>query len=708
MIRETAMDTIGNTSQNISQFFSWNSLPDILKSILPQHYTYSIINFNELPSYQTAEDFVIPQFELDVFVDVNDKEKASEYCKATIHLQLESWRVKLSHPLEVNIKFTHNHVINSAELLSFRHVNEKVCEKFLQLFKDGYSPASAMYVHEDELYLSSTDEQDLLVLLVDQANNPDYDYIAKLFQKYRETSLGDRNGSLMFRRLVDVVNEYNSSGREKAILQEYDSCTGKALILCVVTGLMSRVHEKISQSGEICYVDASASFEPLNTSITLLCTSCAVRALPLGLFITSDELEITLEKALNLLKSILPQHAFFGRGPLLGPKIILTDDSSAECNALELCWPEGIRLLCSFHVLQAFWRWLHNSKHKEDQVTIMAKMKEILYAQTGSDMYTHYDKFKQQFYHHYPQLRKHFELLWKRRCFWALSFRSELHMRGNNINNYIERSFGILKDIVFARTQAYNCVQVFQFVTTTMERFYALRLLSLAHRHTGHLQIAKHFLCSGWNTVNMDTIQKSNVEHEFYVKSVNNANLFYTVNSEISTCICPISASGAPCKHQGTVSVKFHISTFNFLPSLTSSDRMLYAYIALGYTAKDNSFYASLHAEFTPQDQESLQVTMKKSGSNASNASVEFRDSIEEVDNTSTFIDFLEEIKEDYQNGDVQLRTALNKLAERYKAAKMKSVPRLVSFLYDMNRDLDPTIKIKSGPMIRVQVESVK
>ncbi|CAB5377421.1 unnamed protein product [Rhizophagus irregularis] len=68
------MDTIGNTSQ----FFSWNSLPDVLKSILPQHYTYSIINFNELPSYQTAEDFVIPQFELDIFVDVNDKEKASE------------------------------------------------------------------------------------------------------------------------------------------------------------------------------------------------------------------------------------------------------------------------------------------------------------------------------------------------------------------------------------------------------------------------------------------------------------------------------------------------------------------------------------------------------------------------------------------------------------------------------------------------------
>jgi hypothetical protein len=48
-----------------------------------------------------------------------------------------------------------------------------------------------------------------------------------------------------------------------------------------------------------------------------------------------------LEKALNLLKSILPQHAFFGHESQIGPKVFITDDSSAECNALELCWPEG-------------------------------------------------------------------------------------------------------------------------------------------------------------------------------------------------------------------------------------------------------------------------------------------------------------------------------------------------------------------------------
>ena len=76
--------------------------------------------------------------------------------------------------------------------------------------------------------------------------------------------------------------------------------------------------------------------------------------------------------------------------------------------------------------------------------------------------------------------------------------------------------------------------------------------------------------------------------------------------------------------------------------------------------------------------------------------------------NISTFIGFLEEIRLDFQNGGIQLHTALSKFQERYRAAKLKSIPRLVSFLYDLNNHLDPTVNIKSGSMIRVQVESIK
>ncbi|PKC02582.1 hypothetical protein RhiirA5_380859 [Rhizophagus irregularis] len=62
--------------------FSWNSLPEVLKSILPQNYSYLIENFNELPSYRTTENFIIPQFELDVFVDIDNEEKAREWFMA--------------------------------------------------------------------------------------------------------------------------------------------------------------------------------------------------------------------------------------------------------------------------------------------------------------------------------------------------------------------------------------------------------------------------------------------------------------------------------------------------------------------------------------------------------------------------------------------------------------------------------------------------
>ena len=54
------------------------------------------------------------------------------------------------------------------------------------------------------------------------------------------------------------------------------------------------------------------------------------------------------------------------------------------------------------------------------------------------------------------------------------------------------------------------------------------------------------------------------------------------------------------------------------------------------------------------------------------------------------------------------MRTALEKFEEHYKAAKLKSIPRLVFFLYELNSHLDPAVNIRSGFMIRVQVESIK
>ncbi|RGB23479.1 hypothetical protein C1646_774431 [Rhizophagus diaphanus] len=217
-------------------------------------------NFNQIKTMVNEKRILVPNFELDAFVDVDSEEKASE------------WVTTFQSHSKTTMPQTKAYDINGNWII-------------------------------------------WIELLADRSVNPDYNYTAKLFQKYREGALGNHNGKPMFERLAEIVQDYNNFGQSKAILQEYDAYAGKDYIFL--------------------------SFEPLNSSITLIYTSCAIGALPFGLFITSDKLKITLEKSINLLKTILPPYAFFRREPQVGPIVFITDDSNAERNALKLCWPKG-------------------------------------------------------------------------------------------------------------------------------------------------------------------------------------------------------------------------------------------------------------------------------------------------------------------------------------------------------------------------------
>lgn len=102
-------------------------------------------------------------------------------CTAIIHVRLERAQLSNTHLLEIELHFTHSHIINSAESLSFRRVQDDVREEFINLFKDGYSPSSALHTYKDKLHLSASNEQELLEILADRVINPGYDYVAKLF-----------------------------------------------------------------------------------------------------------------------------------------------------------------------------------------------------------------------------------------------------------------------------------------------------------------------------------------------------------------------------------------------------------------------------------------------------------------------------------------------------------------------------------------------
>ncbi|CAG8693509.1 5979_t:CDS:2 [Funneliformis caledonium] len=105
-------------------------------------------------------------------------------------------------------KITGNQVVSQLFIFDW---SIKTREKFLELFKDGHSPSSALYTHENKLYLNAVNEQELLKLLVNRVDNLDYGYISNLFQQYRETIFGGCNGKLIFEHLVEIVKDYNNS-----------------------------------------------------------------------------------------------------------------------------------------------------------------------------------------------------------------------------------------------------------------------------------------------------------------------------------------------------------------------------------------------------------------------------------------------------------------------------------------------------------------
>jgi hypothetical protein len=93
--------------------------------------------------------------------------------------------------------------------------------------------------------------------------------------------------------------------------------------------------------------------EEYNLRVFVMVTHSVCGALPLGIFITSDEKKQTLKDALELLKSCFSDLAFYGAD---GPRVFMTDNCSelreALKEALKEAWPNSVLLFCIFHVLQ--------------------------------------------------------------------------------------------------------------------------------------------------------------------------------------------------------------------------------------------------------------------------------------------------------------------------------------------------------------------
>ena len=318
--------------------------------------------------------------------------------------------------------------------------------------------------------------------------------------------------------------------------------------------------------------------------------------------ITSDEQESTIRQGLEMVKEVIPSDAFYGCGTERGPSIVMTDDSTAERNALQKVWPNARLLLCTFHFLQSKWTWLHNGQNhiaNDDRQLLMMKTKKLVYAASESQLLSLYDEFQKcDLVKKYPKYLAYIQSHWIQRKEWAVCYRRHLLVRGNQTNNYAEAGVRITKELVFNRIKAYNLVQMFSFVTECLEMYYSRKLLSVAHNRVDRYVSLKYqgLKCSGIGSEQIAVLDKH--EQTYLVDSQTERNVKYLVDMSVGICSCMGGQDGSPCSHQAAVVKCYGIPSVNCIPTLSSPTRQEIAVIGIGPKAiQDCQFYASLHQE---------------------------------------------------------------------------------------------------------------
>ena len=235
------------------------------------------------------------------------------------------------------------------------------------------------------------------------------------------------------------------------------------------------------QAKELVFLDSSSNMEEYNLRVFVAVTHNVCGALPLAILVTSDEKEQTLIDALELLKSSLPSVAFYGSD---GPTVFMTDNCHELREALKAVWPNSVPVLCIFHVLQQVWRWLQDRKNGidlEDRPNLLLLFKKVLYAENEDDLEEFFeDLISCDMVSKYPNFEKYVTDVFEEKEAWALCYRTNLPMSGNNTNNLCESQFLVIKDEILNRQREVNIVGLMDKLTIELEQHYCNKLLSVS------------------------------------------------------------------------------------------------------------------------------------------------------------------------------------------------------------------------------------
>jgi len=386
----------------------------------------------------------------------------------------------------------------------------------------------------------------------------------------------------MYTVLKNKKIEYEAIGIQMLIDDEKQN-------VAIITPIMRRFHG-MDFSKDIIFVDSSGSCDQTNTVVTFFFGSSKIGGIPMGVVLHTGQSQDNYTSAFELLKKLIGPNGFNGRGE---PNVIMTDDSIAERKALQACFPKSTLLLCTFHILQAVWRWLWNSSHQihnNDRKHLINIFRKVMYATNEDECMKEMNNLKMDSCSKkYINYLNYVEKLWKRNTEWCLCFRSKLAIRGNNTNNIVEASIRVFKDIVLERCKAFNMCALADFISTVFERYHKVRLINFANKRTTKNQLCYSKFVHAAKTLVITQLTSNTYE----VQSSTNEEIKYTVFSDINMCECVKGQGGAFCKHLCAVHEKY--SNITTAPLLSTTDRASLAKLALGDLNKtDESFFGDM------------------------------------------------------------------------------------------------------------------
>ncbi|KAL5238868.1 hypothetical protein ACI65C_006278, partial [Semiaphis heraclei] len=349
----------------------------------------------------------------------------------------------------IKLKLNHNHPINSCGALKLLRVPIETQEVFLSYFDDWLTASEAIHLDESKLIV----QENSCFLLANASINPTKRQAYYLHDEWRKKDYGSVHEPLI--KLKEKIESYKNLGVTISIQGE---ATWAVLI---VTPIMERAH-KLKCSQEIIFLDSTSSVDTTSNSITVILTPSKAGAIPLAILIHNGESEENYTNAFNLLKNKFPL-CFGGNS---APMVFMSDDSSAEKNSLHSVWPSAKQFLCHFHMAQAEWRWLHDTKNGiqlDDRCPLMRLFQKVMYADNMNDLENSITEIR-NVSTKFNNFVQRFERNFNRKEEWIKLYRLHILYRNHETNNYAEASIRVVKYILLSRTKAYNVVALVDFI----------------------------------------------------------------------------------------------------------------------------------------------------------------------------------------------------------------------------------------------------